>query len=86
MQAYVMDSYSQHTASAMAAVLLLRSITGFAFPTFAPVLFDKLGYGLGKQYIGFAFMPSTCLRLCSSGNLEHESGPKANRSCDAWRV
>ena len=60
MQAYVMDSYSQHTASAtalaMAAALLLRSITGFAFPTFAPVLFDKLGYGWGNSILAFAFI------------------------------
>jgi MFS family permease len=56
MQAYVMDSYSQHMASAMAAALLLRSIIGFAFPTFAPVLFDKLGYGWGNSILAFAFI------------------------------
>jgi len=56
MQAYVMDSYSQHTASAMAAAQLLRSITGFAYPTFAPGLYDKLGYGWGNSILAFAFI------------------------------
>jgi MFS family permease len=56
MQAYVMDSYSQHTASAMAAAQLLRSIAGFAFPTFGPILYDKLGYGWGNSILTFAFI------------------------------
>jgi MFS family permease len=56
MQAYVMDSYSQYTASAMAAAQLLRSMAGFAFPTFAPVLYDKLGYGWGNSILAFAFI------------------------------
>jgi MFS family permease len=55
MQAYVMDSYSQHTASVMAAAQLLRSIVGFAFPTFAPGLYGKLRYGWGNSMLAFAF-------------------------------
>jgi hypothetical protein len=56
MRAYVMDSYTQYTASAMAAVQLLHSIAGFAFPTFAPVLYGKLGYGWGNSISAFAFI------------------------------
>lgn len=56
MRAYVMDSYTQYTASAMAAAQLLRSIAGFAFPTVAPVLYGKLGYGCGNSILAFAFI------------------------------
>lgn len=55
MQAYVMDSYSQHMASAIAAVQLSRSIAGFAFSSFAPILYDKLGYDWGNSILAFAF-------------------------------
>jgi MFS family permease len=45
MQAYVMDAYQGHTSSAMAATQFLRSLTAFLFPLFAPIMYDKLGYG-----------------------------------------
>lgn len=55
-QAYVTESYLGHVASAAAASQFLRSITGFAFPIFAPALYDKLGYGWGNSVLGFAFL------------------------------
>ncbi|KAG9522882.1 MFS multidrug transporter-like protein, partial [Aureobasidium melanogenum] len=56
MQAYVMDSFRKHVASASAASQLLRSITGFAFPLFAPSLYAKLGYGWGNSLLAFIFI------------------------------
>ncbi|KAI4732542.1 MFS multidrug transporter [Aureobasidium sp. EXF-12298] len=56
MQAYVMDSFPTHVASASAASQLLRSITGFAFPLFAPSLYAKLGYGWGNSLLAFVFI------------------------------
>jgi hypothetical protein len=56
MQAYVMDSFRTHVASASAASQLLRSITGFAFPLFAPSLYTKFGYGWGNSLLAFVFI------------------------------
>jgi MFS family permease len=51
MQAYVMDAYSEHTSSAMAATQFLRSLTAFLFPLFAPIMYEKMGYGWGNSAI-----------------------------------
>jgi len=56
MQAYVLDSFQTHVASASAASQLLRSIAGFAFPLFAPRMYDKLGYGWGNSLLAFVFI------------------------------
>jgi MFS family permease len=54
MQAYVMDAYVDHTSSAMAATQFLRSLTAFLFPLFAPIMYEKLGYGWGNTAIALA--------------------------------
>ena len=41
-------SYAAHAES-----LPHRSIAGFAFPLFAPQLYDTLGYGWGNSLLGF---------------------------------
>ncbi|OTB19064.1 hypothetical protein K445DRAFT_305372 [Daldinia sp. EC12] len=56
MQAYVMDSYRQYVASASAASQFLRSIAGFAFPIFAPAMYQKLGYGWGNSVLALTFI------------------------------
>ncbi|OAA74693.1 MFS multidrug transporter [Akanthomyces lecanii RCEF 1005] len=56
MQAYVTEAYLGHVASASAASQFLRSITGFAFPLFAPTLYNNLGYGWGNSILDFAFL------------------------------
>ncbi|KAI8964592.1 MFS general substrate transporter [Daldinia sp. FL1419] len=56
MQAYVMDAYSQYVASASAASQFLRSITGFAFPIFAPAMYKGLGYGWGNSVLALTFV------------------------------
>ncbi|KAI1379252.1 MFS general substrate transporter [Hypoxylon crocopeplum] len=53
MQAYVMDSFPKHVASASAASQLLRNITAFTFPLFAPKMYDSLGYGWGNSLLAF---------------------------------
>ncbi|KAL0070749.1 hypothetical protein AAF712_001970 [Marasmius tenuissimus] len=47
MTTYLIDAFTLHAASALAAVTFFRSIAGFAFPLFAPAMFHRLGYGLG---------------------------------------
>nr|QOV03405.1 SpoF [Hypomontagnella monticulosa] len=50
-QAYIIDCYTSHAASSMSALMIVRSITGFTFPIFAPVLFSVWGYGLGSTWL-----------------------------------
>ncbi|KAE9387803.1 MFS polyamine transporter [Gymnopus androsaceus JB14] len=45
MQTYVVDCFTLHAASALAAVSCLRALAGFGFPLFAPAMYDALGYG-----------------------------------------
>ncbi|KUJ15750.1 MFS multidrug transporter [Mollisia scopiformis] len=56
MQAYVMESFIKHVASATAASQLLRSLAGFAFPLFAPKMYQSLGYGWGNSLLAFMFI------------------------------
>lgn len=52
--AYVIDAYADHTSSAMAASQFLKSLTAFLFPLFAPIMFERLGYGWGSSTMAFA--------------------------------
>lgn len=52
--AYLVDAYTVHAASALAAMFVLRSLTGFGFPLFAPAMYESLGYGWGNSILGFA--------------------------------
>lgn len=52
--AYLVDAYTIHAASALAAVGVLRSLAGFGFPLFAPAMYDALGYGWGNSVLGLA--------------------------------
>ena len=50
----IVDCYPQtQIASAYAASQLMRSIAAFAFPTFAPQMYQTLGYGWGNSVLGF---------------------------------
>ncbi|TFY69980.1 hypothetical protein EVJ58_g103 [Rhodofomes roseus] len=51
MQTYVIDAFTMHAASALAAVSFLRSIAGFGFPLFAPAMYNALGYGVGDTIL-----------------------------------
>ncbi|KDR79428.1 hypothetical protein GALMADRAFT_117698 [Galerina marginata CBS 339.88] len=50
-QTYVVDAFTLHAASALAAVSCLRSLAGFAFPLFATKMYNKLGYGKGNTIL-----------------------------------
>lgn len=49
----VIDTYTRYAASAVAAITFLRSLAGFGFPLFAPVMYDALGYGWGNSVLAF---------------------------------
>ncbi|KAG0652520.1 Asparasone A synthesis mfs2 [Hyphodiscus hymeniophilus] len=53
MQAYIIDTYPDHTSSASAASQFLRSLTAFGFPLFAPKTYAALGYGWGNSLLAF---------------------------------
>lgn len=55
MQQYVMESFREHVASATAASQFLRSVCAFAFPLFAPQLYESLGYGWGNTTLALLF-------------------------------
>jgi len=50
-QVYVIDCFSIYAASALAAASFLRALAGFGFPLFAPVMYEKLGYGKGDTVL-----------------------------------
>ncbi|KAH9886195.1 major facilitator superfamily transporter [Xylariomycetidae sp. FL2044] len=56
LQAYVTEAYRKYVASASAASQFLRSIAGFAFPIFAPVMYGGLGYGWGNSILALTFV------------------------------
>ncbi|KAL4995514.1 major facilitator superfamily domain-containing protein [Aspergillus recurvatus] len=54
MQAYIIETYPEHISSAAAASQLLRSLTAFCFPLFAPRMYTVLGYGWANSTLAFA--------------------------------
>ncbi|KAF6828370.1 MFS multidrug transporter [Colletotrichum plurivorum] len=50
-QAFLVDSYQRYAASAIGAVMVLRSVAGFAFPLFGPALYRELDYGWGNSLL-----------------------------------
>ncbi|KAI0648903.1 MFS polyamine transporter [Trametes meyenii] len=48
---YVIDAFTLHAASALAAVTFFRSLAGFGFPLFAPAMYNALGYGKGDTIL-----------------------------------
>lgn len=80
MIAYVVDAYVERTASAMAAVTLLRSIMGFVFPLFAPEMYRTLGYGWGNSLLAFLAIaigfPIPLLLWTTGAALRRKSGCK----------
>lgn len=54
--AYQLDEFVEHAASAAAATRVLMYSLGFAFPIFAPDLYDRLGYGWGNSMLAFLWV------------------------------
>ncbi|KAB8223857.1 major facilitator superfamily domain-containing protein [Aspergillus novoparasiticus] len=55
MLAYLLDEFA-HAASANAATRMLSNILGFAFPIFAPSLYDRLGFGWGNTLLALLYL------------------------------
>lgn len=54
--AYIIDSYPEHTSSAMAATQFAKSLTAFLFPLFSPSMYRILGYGWANSTLGLLLM------------------------------
>lgn len=52
-QNYAVDSFGLISASALAALVFLRSLAGFALPLAGPTMYAKLGYGWGNTVLAF---------------------------------
>ncbi|KAF4594382.1 hypothetical protein EYR40_009186 [Pleurotus pulmonarius] len=59
-QIYVVDTFSLHAASALAAVSFLRSVAGFGFPLFAPAMYEALGFGKGDTILAAVAIAIGC--------------------------
>lgn len=60
LNAYLVDAYRVHAASAIAATIVLRCIVGAVLPLAGPPLYNSLGYGWGNSLLGFValvFLP-----------------------------
>lgn len=52
-QTYLVDAFTIHAASVIAASAVLRSLFGALFPLFGLDLYNKLGLGWGNSLLGF---------------------------------
>jgi len=59
-QTYVIDAFTLHAASALAAVTFLRSLCGFGFPLFAPAMYKALGFGKGDTILAVVAIVIGC--------------------------
>jgi MFS family permease len=50
---YIIDTFTDHAASAMGAIVISRSIFAGTFPLFALHMYDSLGWGWGNSLLGF---------------------------------
>ncbi|OJJ50339.1 hypothetical protein ASPZODRAFT_139641 [Penicilliopsis zonata CBS 506.65] len=53
MQTYVIDSYPRYAASAMAALVVTRSLMGALMPLAGPEMYKSPNYGWGNSLLGF---------------------------------
>lgn len=51
---YLVDVFTVHAASAMAASVVLRSLSGALIPLSSSKMYDAMGYGWGNSLLGFA--------------------------------
>lgn len=50
---YLVDAFTLHAASAMAANTVLRSLAGALLPLAGPPMYEALGLGWGNSLLGF---------------------------------
>lgn len=73
---YLVDAFGIHAASALAANICLRCVTGFALPLAAPALYDRLGLGWGNSLLGFvalAFLPVPIIMMKQGERIRKSS-------------
>ena len=63
LQTYLIDSFTEFSASALAAITVTRCIGGSLIPLLGPILYDRLGLGWGNSVLAFLNL-SLCLVLC----------------------
>jgi hypothetical protein len=76
-QTYLVDAFTLHAASAIAAGGVFRSITGAVMPLAGPPLYSALGVGWGNSLLGFialAIIPVPIL-FCRYGEYLRERFP-----------
>jgi MFS family permease len=56
LQTYTIDCYERYAASAVGATAVARAVAAFAFPLFAPYMFDALGQGWGNSVLAFSIL------------------------------
>jgi multidrug resistance protein len=59
-QNYIVDCFTLHAASALAAVSCLRTLAGFGFPLFAPAMYEALGFGKGDTILAVVAIVIGC--------------------------
>jgi MFS family permease len=77
-QTYLVDAFTQHAASAIAACTVLRSLAGGLLPLCGLKLYDKLGLGWGNSLLAFlalAISPIPILFHIFGAKLRARSGP-----------
>ncbi|KAJ8125894.1 hypothetical protein O1611_g7743 [Lasiodiplodia mahajangana] len=75
-QTYLIDAYTQHAASVIAANAVLRSLLGALLPLFGLKVYDSLGLGWGNTLLGFlalAFAPLPWLFRVYGGKIRQRS-------------
>jgi hypothetical protein len=50
---YLIDAFTVHAASALAANTVLRSLLGALLPLAGPAMYEALGLGWGNSLLGF---------------------------------
>ena len=66
LQAYFVDIYGRHAASAISATVVVRCLMATILPLAAPPLFNKIGLGWGNSVFGFialTFIPIPLLMM-----------------------
>lgn len=80
-QAYLVDAFPIHAASASAAGTILRSVAGAVVPLAGPPLYKGLNLGWGNSLLGFtaiAFLPVPIL-LMSFGERSRTHGAQRTK-------
>lgn len=79
-QAYIVDAYSHHAASALAAFSVMRSVVAAFLPLAGPQMYHEMGIGWGNSLLGFV-----ALALIPVPILIYRMGAKIRRN-EKWNL